>query len=653
MKDLRFRPHASFRTGLRARPMVLVSVVLVALSLFGLILNGQPLRALSAPVNTPRGSKTELPSLRGDEAISHLQQQGLYSSLQEAMHAARYGPQWVTNTGIDGMEGAFEMKNPANHMRAYVSAGDVRVLPMSDDAQQSWQLGLKLVAWGNGDNLSALGAGEIGTAGNRVEIRRDSGPQTPDSRLTEWYENSARGIEHGFTLDARPESAIANRQSAIKAPLRLVLEVSGGLQAQAGESGQQVGFSDGRTVLVYEKLEAWDAKGRKLDSHMALENRRLSLVVEDGEAEYPLRIDPLLREQTKITASDGEASDLFGTSVAISGDTVVVGASHDDVGANLEQGSAYVFVRSGAIWTQQARLTASDAAAGDDFGISVAVSGDTVVVGDNDIFAGIALGSAYVFVRSGTTWTQQAKLTGSDGAASERFGSSVAMTGDTVVVGAYGDDVGANTNQGSAYVFVRSGTNWTQQAQLTASDAAAGDDFGISVAVSGDTVVVGAYLDDVGANTNQGSAYVFVRSGTNWTQQAQLTASDGAASDLFGQSVAISGDTVVIGVPFGATIAQGSAYVFVRGGSAWSQQAHLTASDGAAFGLLGYSVVISGDAVVVGAPSTQGSAYVFIRSGTTWTQQAKLTASDGAAGDSFRLLGHNQRGHGGGRRFTR
>src|SRR5207247_2438966 len=173
--------------------------------------------------------------------------------------------------------------------------------------------------------------------------------------------------------------------------------------------------------------------------------------------------------------------------------------------------------------TQQAQLTASDGAASDEFGWSVAISGDTVVVGAflDDVVANGDQGSAYVFSRSGTTWTQQAKLTASDGAASDEFGCSVAISGDTVVVGAYLDNVGANTDQGSAYVFVRSGTIWTQQQKLTASDGAASDGFGYSLAISGDVVVVGAFGDDVGANADQGSAYVFVRNVTTWTQQAQ------------------------------------------------------------------------------------------------------------------------------------
>ncbi len=188
-----------------------------------------------------------------------------------------------------------------------------------------------------------------------------------------------------------------------------------------------------------------------------------------------------------------------------------MGADGDDVGANANQGSAYVFTRSGTTWTEQAKLTASDGATDDYFGWAAAVSGDTVVVGayHDDVGTNVDQGSVYVFTRSGSTWTQEATLTASDGAAHDYLGYSLAITGDTVVVGASGDDIGANADQGSAYTFVRSGTTWTERTKLTASDGAAHDRFGWSAEISGDTVAVGARYDDVGANTDQGSAYMF------------------------------------------------------------------------------------------------------------------------------------------------
>jgi hypothetical protein len=327
----------------------------------------------------------------------------------------------------------------------------------------------------------------------------------------------------------------------------------------------------------------------------------------------------------------------------------VVGAYLDDVGANTNQGSAYIFVRSGpaGAWTLQALLTASDGAASDSFGSSVAISGDTVVVGAfiDDVGANGNQGSAYVFVRSGTTWTQQAHLVAWDGAANDSFGISVAISGDRVLVGAYAKDVVANVNQGSAYVFERSGSTWSYTAEITAADGAANDYFGYSVALSGDTALIGADDRDVGGNTDQGAAYVFIPFGVSWMQQARLVAPDGAANDNFGYSVALSGNTALVGSPYhdvGANGNQGAAYVFSRSGTTWTQQAQLTAADGAPSDYFGYSVALSGDTAGVGASwddvgahANQGSAYVFARAGTTWMQQAQLTAPDGAAGDWF------------------
>jgi hypothetical protein len=365
----------------------------------------------------------------------------------------------------------------------------------------------------------------------------------------------------------------------------------------------------------------------------------------EGLAAPPLAL--LAVQQAQLTAGDGAIGDHFGYSVALAGNTALVGAPVDDVGAALNQGSAYVFTRSGASWSQQARLTAGDGAASDFFGTSVALAGDTALVGAylDDVGAALNQGSAYVFTRSGTSWTQQARLTAGDGGAGDHFGYSVALAGDTALVGAYADGVGAAVNQGSAYVFTRSGANWSQQAQLTAGDGAASDLFAYSVALAGDTALVGAPADDVGTALNQGSAYVFTRSGTNWSRQGQLTAGDGAANDQFACAVALTGDTALVGAyldAVGAALSQGSAYVFTRSGASWSQQAQLTAGDGATGDDFGYSVALAGDTALVGAylddvgaALNQGSAYVFTRSGTSWTQQAHLTAGDGSANDSF------------------
>ena len=360
-----------------------------------------------------------------------------------------------------------------------------------------------------------------------------------------------------------------------------------------------------------------------------------------------ITLDPLLTSQVaKLTASDGASEDLFGVSVAISGDTVVVGAYYADVGGNRGQGAAYVFEPNyGGTdnWGQVKKLTASDGAAWDLFGVSVSISGDTIVVGANAGGDG-RQGAAYVFERShggANNWGQVAKLTASDGAAWDYFGGPVAVSGDTVVVGAHQADIDGNSEQGAAYVFERNqggANNWGQVKKLTASDGAAWNYFGLSVSLSGNTVVVGAF--------EANAAYVYERNQggmDNWGQVKKLTASDGTAGDLFGVSVAISGDTVVVGADYadvGSNSEQGAAYVYERnhgGADNWGLVKKLVASDGTAEDWFGHAVSLNADTVVVGATQAN-AAYVFEHNcggANNWSQVAKLTASDGAEGDWF------------------
>ena len=324
-------------------------------------------------------------------------------------------------------------------------------------------------------------------------------------------------------------------------------------------------------------------------------------------------------QQAKLTADDGAAKDEFGGNVALSGDTAVIGAMfQDDKGDN--SGSAYVFTRSGTTWSQQAKLTAADGAEGDAFGQSIALSGDTVVIGaPHDDDKGNDAGSVYVFTRSGTTWSQQVKLTAADGVAGDVFGISIAFSSDTIVIGADLNDEKA-LNAGAVYVFTRSGSSWSQQAKITAADGAETDIFGVRVALSGDTILISARRDDDDVmGIDAGSAYIFTRTGTTWQQQIKLTASDGAADDRFGRSVALVADTAVIGAMFQDDKGDnsGSAYVFTRSGTTWSQQVKLTAADGAEGDVFGWSVALSDDTAVITATrdddkgNESGSAYVF------------------------------------------
>lgn len=368
-------------------------------------------------------------------------------------------------------------------------------------------------------------------------------------------------------------------------------------------------------------------------------------------------------ENLKITGSAGilntdQTGDQFGNSVSISGDYAIVGAFLDDLGfipVSTNQGSAYIFKRSGDTWIEQAKLSASNGSSGDQFGYYVSITDDYAIVGapGDDVSGNINQGSAYIFVRNGTSWTEQTMLTGSDGESLDNFGISVSISGVYAIVGAYNDDIGADNNQGSAYIYKRSGSTWTQDVKLAAADGDEDDNFGKCVSIFGGNAIVGVPLDDIGGIVDQGSAYIFKYDllSSSWGQEAKLTALDGEASDKFGTSVSmsigglVSGNYVIVGARLdnvGSNVNQGSAYIYKLVLSSWTEQAKLTASDGGVSDQFGSSVSISGEYVIVGVPLNdidgnvdQGSAYIFKRTNETWIEQAKLTASDGAAGNQF------------------
>ena len=351
-------------------------------------------------------------------------------------------------------------------------------------------------------------------------------------------------------------------------------------------------------------------------------------------------------EQAKLLGDDSVTNDFFGYSVALSENTAIVGAYRADDKRGKDVGAAYVFTRSNNQWIQQAKLSASDGKAEDTFGGKVALSGDTAVVGvirdDGDV-AGKDSGSAYIFQRTGTSWSQQAKLTALDASKGDSFGWGIGISDDTIVVGApYDDDKGKNS--GSVYIFTRSGNVWSQQAKLTAQDGSEGDLFGISAAISGDTILIGADLNEE-KGFNAGAAYVFTRSGDNWTQQAKLTANDGAAGDIFGVRVALEHNTALISARRDDDeikgVDSGSAYIFTREGTKWRQHTKLTAPDGAKDDRFGRSVALSGDKVLIGAMfqdeqgENSGSAYLFHQTDNEWNFKQQLMPKDGSKGDTF------------------
>ena len=588
--------------------------------------------------------------------------------------------------------GAF-FTNHANDLSVTLGAGGVRVQTGAGD------VALTFTGVGRSGAMATVDPSAAAMLdGTTVSFSHRGGA----AGTSEWWVNRPAGLEQGFTLPHRPTGT---------GELRLEFTLAGSLVPNlAAPDAITFAGSD----LMYSGLAARDAANRLLPVSFTLDGRQLSIVADDNDAHYPLTIDPTFaHQQAYLKASNTDASDNFGISVAISGDTIVVGSPGEDssaTGVNGNEadnsasyaGAAYVFTRSGTTWSQQAYLKASNTDAGDNFGNSVAIDGDTIVVaayGEGSAATGVNgneadnsasySGAAYVFTRSGTTWSQQAYLKASNTDVWDLFGQSVAISGDTIVVGARGEAssaTGVNGIQtdnsasysGAAYVFTRSDTTWSQQAYLKASNTDASDYFGAAVAISDDTIIVGANGEDssgTGVNGNQadnsasfsGAAYVFARSGTTWSQQAYLKASNTDAGDVFGQSVAISGDTLVIGARLegssatgvngnqtnNSAINSGAAYVFTRNGATWSQQAYLKASNTGVSDNFGVSLAISDDIVAVGAHlenssatgvnanqadnsgGDSGAAYVFARSGTTWSQQAYIKASNTDAGDRF------------------
>ncbi len=494
-----------------------------------------------------------------------------------------------------------------------------------------WNASLTLTGYGCVQQRRAAPRATVSSRDNRVQYARDG--------LVEWYLNGPLGLEQGFTLASDPGCA---------GEIALDVELDG-VAPRAGSDGRSAQLRDksGKLVAGYEELWARDARGQELAARLVVEGQRIGIRVDARGAEFPVTVDPLVAvHEAELLALDGAADDQFGYSVSISGDTALVGADNKTVGVKARQGVAYVYVRSAGIWTQQTKLMAGDGAANDHFGYSVSLSGDTAVIGayQKAVGANIRQGAAYVFHRSAGNWTEQDKLIASDGAATAEFGASVSISGDTVVVGAHFAAVSGHATQGAAYVYLRSGVTWAQQAKLIAADGAAEDEFGYSVSISGDTALVGADYKTVGVNAGQGAAYVYDRSGGTWAQQAKLTASDGGAGDSLGFSVSISGDTALVGAPFkpiAGNTYRGATYMFLRSGVNWTQQARVVALDGAAGDYFGFAVSISGDRAIIGAPlktvsgyTQLGLAYVWVRDNGNWTQIAPLYASD-SSNDQF------------------
>jgi hypothetical protein len=320
--------------------------------------------------------------------------------------------------------------------------------------------------------------------------------------------------------------------------------------------------------------------------------------------------------------------------LSLDGDVAVVGAVGDDDNGSFS-GSAYIYRWSGSNWVEEQKLTASDGAAEDWFGLGTTIKGDLAVVGANYGDGIVAdSGAAYVYRWNGTSWVEEQKLIASDGGLSDRFGFSSAIKDDMLLIGSYYH----NSHRGAVYVFRWNGSSWIEEQKLTPSDTSTGDDFGFSMDLSGDVLLVGANNKD----NMTGAAYVFRWNGTNWVEEQKLAASDGDMDDEFGFSVSIDGDVAVIGSVHQSFAPPGSAYIFRYNGSSWVEEQKLTASDGRSDDRFGISVSVEGNIALVGACGYddtgsffEGAAYVFEWNGSSWVEQQKLTTTDGTGRYEF------------------
>lgn len=349
-----------------------------------------------------------------------------------------------------------------------------------------------------------------------------------------------------------------------------------------------------------------------------------------------------LAGQQKLVASDGQAEDQFGYSVAIDGRTALVGAFRADEGEIQDSGAAYVYVAGPEGWRFEAKLVASAPLEGDTLGGNLALKKDTAVlgvIGRDDVTENA--GAVLVFERESGEWHEKQWLTPSDAKKGDSFGQSISLTENTLVIGAPRNDA-SEIDSGSAYVYQRKNDQWQFQTKLTANDGAAGDLFGISVAIDGNTILVGADLHDEKAE-KAGAVYAFTYDGAQWHQQAKLMAEDGGAVDIFGVRVSLSGDTALISARRddveGVGVDAGSAYIFERSNGQWTQKQKLLAPDGKADDRFGRGVSLEDDTAIISAmhndekENNAGALYVYKKVEGVWAYSSKVLARDGTAGD--------------------
>jgi hypothetical protein len=506
--------------------------------------------------------------------------------------------------------------NPAEHARVQFLDDSVRMVAESTesasgpDSPTAPSIELRLARFGRGAALAPLPpASEPVRSGSRVEYRR--GPA-----FTEWYVNGLFGLEQGFTLDARPEGA---------GSLVFGLAFGNGLEPRLSSDGSTVELYTGAGVAThvagrYSDLRVRDARGQALEARFQATGKEIAIVVNDEEATYPIVVDPLLSLQGTFEPPNAGQ---FGFSVALEGDTAIVAAPSVAGGA----GAVYAFTRTGFTWSPPQTLLGATA---DILGTGLALSGNTLLVGAS------GNNRAYVYTRSSASspWSLAQQLVPHDGASADFFGFSVAIGGNALLIGAPGkaSSTGA-ANAGAAYVFANTTGTWQEQAELSANDGMAQDLLGISVTISsdGNMALVGAPSNSQGTRNG---AYFYTRSGTTWTQFQKVSVAGGSVTDSFGSAVALVGPTAVIGAR-GRNSNAGAVFLYVLSNGTWDQLPEL---DGVGAERFGTSVAFDGTTAIVGAVGSL-SAYPVTSSSGVWSKEQPISSSAPGFGQSVSLSG--------------
>jgi hypothetical protein len=582
------------------------------------------LAVILAPGGPAVGRPSPTRSFGHAQALAHSAAVSSLPLAAQAQISGELAASMVAFRAIPSGDG-FQTANRAQGLTASFDRSGVAI------AAGSVSLQMSVRAIGSDSSSLPLGQSAPTAHGNRVSYAR---PQ-----LGEWYRNGPMGIEQGFTISRSPAGADSG-------PLTLTMSLSGNARATLSRDARSILLRHGQTSLSYGALVATDASGRRLHSWLGLTTGRLLLHVDATGARYPLAIDPLIQKGAKLVGGQEEAR--FGASAALSADgsTLLIGAPR----ANASRGAVWVFARSGGEWTKQgeAPLTAPapveepsgeecaeesiDEAGECAFGSSVALSadGNTALIGDPSSTS--TAGTAWVFTRSGQEWSRGPALTGAGEGNEGRFGKSVALSADgsLALVGV----PSAVSGRGGAWVFTCSGSACTRQLALLDSEASTLAHFGRSVALSGDgsTALVGG----PGDSHSTGAAWTFTRNEAAWTQQASKLTGEGESPENshFGRTVALSADgaTALIGAQDDGE-ERGAVWTFSRSGSTFSQLGAKLQGPEVGGGHFGASLAVSGDGgeALIGAPHTRtglGSATRFTRSGATWMPRASLGGTE-------------------------